>query len=108
MGQLIPTPFLFSAARMRQSYKQHSSSLSRVRPQSRCSAKSPWISPISSALISRPCMTTDRDQQKNIFFACLARRVEYRPGDGHLSRYGNFTVLIPSSLRYRQCMRKCL
>jgi hypothetical protein len=29
-----------------------------------------------------PCMTTDRVQQKNIFFACLAQGVEYRPGDG--------------------------
>jgi hypothetical protein len=77
----------------------------RVQLQSRCSAKSPWISPISSAIISRPCMTTGRVQQKNIFFACLARGVEYRPGDDHLSRYGNFKVLIPTSPRYWQCMR---
>jgi hypothetical protein len=53
-------------------------------------------------------MTTDRVQQKNIFFDCLARGVEYRPGDGHLSRYGNFKVLIPTSPLYRQCMCKFL
>jgi len=28
-----------------------------------------------------PCMTTDRVQHKNIFFACRAQGVEYRPGD---------------------------
>jgi len=28
-----------------------------------------------------PCMTTDRVQHKNIFFACRAQWVEYRPGD---------------------------
>ena len=49
-------------------------------------SQEPLISPISSARISQPCMTTDRVQHNNIFFACLAQGVEYRPGDGHLSR----------------------
>ena len=94
-----PHPFSSPYCALRQSHKQHSSSLSLVLPQSRCSAKSPWMRPISSTLSFRPCMTTVRVQQKNIFFACLARRGRVSPcwwhhGDGHLSRYGECTVLI--------------